>query len=171
MLERLYKPSKIKASISIFMFVAAILILLPQMSGVLESLNGHNITPDSDFFYNAGRLHEIKMTYSQEGINAYVWTRFSYDLVWPLIYLFFMVATLALMLDEKTKFIRYLPLIAVNFDLLENITCSLYFKVVENQFVASLASIFSAVKWVMIIGILLIQITLFIRVLYKRISQ
>lgn len=172
---KIYNSNKIRTILSIILFVSAIMFLLPQMSKVMEISSGTSITPDSDLWYSSQRLSEIKNMYGNKGISTYVSTRFSYDLLWPSIYFFFMVSTIASMTKTMNRnifinIIYLLPIVIVAFDMMENITCSLYFNGVFENITNSLAPFFSGIKWLLVISVLIIQLVLFIVYIVSRVK-
>lgn len=136
--------------------------ILPDMSNIMEKATGYTITPDSEFFYSTSLLTDIKELYKGAGAHAYIYTRFTYDLIWPCIYLFFMVNSLGIFTKSfkrtwKICGLYLLPFIAVFFDLLENITCSLYFYSDVFMPLGNMAMIFSGLKWIVITCVFGIQ--------------
>lgn len=171
----IHKFQKVKfwqALLSALLFLLALNVLLPVMSNA----SGNITTPDSDFFYNSIRLKEIGETYSHADVLAYTKTRFTYDLLWPLIYGFYMVSTIAYMTNSwknvsLLKLLYTLPFIAVFFDFIENILCSLYFLEIAQELAGFLAPIASRLKWLTILLILFIQAILIIISLLKSIKK
>mgnify|MGYP007130597623 CR=1 FL=1 len=48
-------------------------------------------TPDLSFFYTTEDLYQMAEALGEEGRQSYVRSRFTFDLVWPLVYAFFLV--------------------------------------------------------------------------------
>ena len=146
------------------------------MNDAVELVSTSGKTPDSDFFYNTDRLLEIKSLHNEAGIKAYVFTRFTYDLLWPVIYTFFMVSTIAFMTrDMKASkilsFIKILPYLGFVFDILENMSCSLYFLSIAMELTGLIAPIFSAIKWISIALTMFLQVILFIYMIYRKFKR
>lgn len=172
---RFYQTGRIRLVLSIILFALAINMLLPQMSAMIISANGIDVTPDSDFWYDSERLSEIRDMFSQEGKTAYVQTRFTFDFLWPLIYTFFFVSCIGYMMKSKERslliqVIYLLPFIAIALDIIENILCSLYFMSIGGEYIAPLASVASSLKWIgifMVFGIILILLVSKIFTLFR----
>ena len=114
-------------------------------------------SPDTFLGYNASELFDMARDYGQEGRDAYVLMRFTFDLAFPAIYLFFLVTAITRLLDKtpedsKLRMLNLLPFLAVIFDLLENIMTAtvmgMYPK--EAVFAASIAPYASVIKWVFV---------------------
>lgn len=171
----IHKFQKVKfwhALLSAILFFLALNLLLPMMT----SSSGHIHTPDSDFFYNSMRLKEIGDSYSHTDVLAYTKTRFTYDLLWSLIYGFYMVSTIAYMTKSwknifLLKHLYALPFIAVCFDFLENTLCSLYFFEIVQGLTGFFAPIISRLKWLTILAILLVQASLMVLSLLNAIKK
>lgn len=162
MLTKIFKPSSKKLLLSSLLFVLSIIFLLPLMTTLMENIAGTAVTPDSDFFYDTSRLIEIKALYGPIGGDIYFKTRFTLDLLWPMVYLFFMINSLGVLLDKLRldwcrRFIMSLPFIGVILDLMENIFCSIYMCLSQNVIISYSAVISSSLKWLVILSILFIQ--------------
>jgi len=136
-------------------------VVLPYMSGYTESLIGTNISPDTSFFVLPKRLYEIARIYGSDGRRAYIVLRFTFDLVWPCVYLLFFVSSFTYL--GMRKYI--LPILGVVFDLLENITASILMGLYPKEIypLAYLFSIFNAAKWVFITASFIMLIVLLIK--------
>ncbi len=165
-LSTLFKYNRKRLIISIVLFVLAILILFPVMLNLIKSVADSGETPDRIFGYGIKELEDIRKSYGSEGAKMYFMTRFTLDIIWPCIYVFFMVNVLVFLLDGlKGKWvlaIKMLPFIAVIFDLFENIFCSIYFFSGQKT-VGLIASFSSLIKWhlLMLIFLLFILLGLF----------
>jgi hypothetical protein len=152
-MKRKLKINGIIALLSLVVFVLFTATVLPAEAarsfdlGLVESI-------DTSFFYSATRLYEIIESYSYEVRLRYIYQRFSFDLVWPLVYGFFIISsTWYLIKDLNFKFkntIKYLPIIAVIFDFLENILVSLlmYLYPIQINLLGWVASFFTSLKWI-----------------------
>jgi hypothetical protein len=174
-MSSIYKIQKIKfwqVLLSLALFILALLFLLP----IMDTATGSIVTPDADFFYNHLRLTEIKDIYTQENISAYIHTRIAYDILWPLIYGFFLISTLGFMTKSTNKSklltaLYFMPILAVLFDLLENTMCSFYFSNIAPSITLYIAPIASALKWILIFIIFTIQFVLLVIRLFQQIKM
>ena len=135
-----------------FAFILFGVLVLPAESA--RSLEyGLNQSIDTSFFYTPTQLYQIIASYSRETRLLYIYQRFTFDLVFPIIYGSFVVVTIFYLTQNKkdklNKLLRLFPILAVTFDLLENITVSLlmYLYPTTIIFVAFIASIFTTLKW------------------------
>ncbi len=149
-MKALYSYNKTKLIVSIAMLLLAIIVLLPLMLSALRTATHVNITPDRSFGYDLEALEQIKQLYGYEGAKVYFFTRVTYDLLWPAIYLFFLINSYAFLLDglKERRLIAFkaLPFITVFFDLLENTFCSIYF--FKGHRLIGLIAVFSSrIKW------------------------
>ena len=109
---------------------------------------------DTNILYSVEDLYLIISGYSREVRLAYIYQRFTFDLIWPLIYgLFIVITTAYLLIKIKLKRINnliYFPFAAVAFDFLENISVSILMFIypIRINVLALLASLFTTLKWI-----------------------
>jgi len=95
-----------------------------------------------------------------QGRGAYVRARFTFDLIWPLVYTFFLSTAIswvyarALTADSLWRGANLGPVLAMLFDYLENLSASLVMVRYPHPTIVvdSLASLFTMSKWVLMIG-------------------
>jgi hypothetical protein len=162
--------------IPFFGFLGFILFVLPQES--LESAElGLVMSPDTSFFYTREELFEIAESYGEEGRNIYIEKRFSFDVVWPLAYGFFLVVFIQYGVEKgKLSRLRYaylIPIGAVLLDYLENIMTSvvMYRYPLRTFLIGDLAGIMTSLKWITLSFAFVLLVILFIRLLIKSIHQ
>ena len=145
-------------------FIASVIILVlfvgianPVVAKYMDKVTGGAPSPDTFLGYNASELLDMARDYGQEGRDAYVLMRFTFDLVFPAIYLFFLVSAITRLLyktpeGSKIRLLNLLPFLAVIFDLLENsmtaTVMGMYPK--EAVFAASAAPYASVIKWIFV---------------------
>jgi hypothetical protein len=146
------------ASLLIFLLFTA--LVLPGQSSKSESTTGIAGSPDMSFYYSPDELYQMAKSYGAEGRQAYIRARFTFDLVWPLVYGFFLAAGISWTFrnafsDEAIwQRANLAPILAVMFDYLENISTSL----VISRYPSStavldwLASVFTMAKWIFVAG-------------------
>ena len=109
---------------------------------------------DTSILYSVEDLYSIISGYSREVRLAYIYQRFTFDLIWPLVYgLFIVVSNAYLLIKIKIKRLNnliYFPLAAVGLDFLENISVSILMFIYPFRInaLAVLASIFTTLKWI-----------------------
>jgi hypothetical protein len=145
----------VAATVIFLLFTA--LVLPGQSSRSVESSQAP--TPDLSFYYSPGSLYQIASALGEDGRAAYIRARFTFDLVWPLVYTFFLTSTItwsfrAFSQGSWMRNANMIPILAILFDYLENISTSLvmYRFPDRTPVVDFLAPIFTSTKWVLVGG-------------------
>jgi len=144
--------------VAILVFVAFMVLVLPNMAGQLGEITGVDVSPDTSFIYSSTDLYEMAEAYGEEGRAYYIYSRFTFDVAWPLAYVFFLAVTTSYLYRNHSpgkswKLVNLLPLVGGIFDFLENSAASLvmYRYPLETPVVATLAPVFTFIKWVLIV--------------------
>ncbi len=153
-----YRVVKLPALIlSALIFILFMVLVLPGMAGQLEDITGVSVSPDTSFYYSAEDLFQMAEAYGEDGRAYYIYSRFTFDIVWPAVYLAFLVTSLTFVfryLPPANPFrqVNLLPILGAFFDLLENSAVSLvmYRYPLSTPLIASLAPLFTALKWIFI---------------------
>jgi len=152
--------TNIIALIALVVFLTFSATVLPNQSAALETYSGSTGSPDLSLFYTSRDLYQMAEQYGSAGRDAYV----PFDLVFPLIFTFFLVTAISWLLGRITsetspwRMLNLTPIPGMVFDFLENITAS----IVMHRFPAlspisaSLAPVFTFFKWVFVGGSFLI---------------
>lgn len=141
----------------IMLIVFMVLILPGQAALAKENADGAG-TPDLSFVYTVAELYRMAESYGEQGRSEYVRARFTFDLVWPLVYTFFLVTATSWLFEktfpEETLWRRanLIPLLAMVLDYLENISTSIVMvRFPAQTFVAAtLATVFTPLKWIFV---------------------
>jgi hypothetical protein len=141
------------AAVVIFLLFTA--LVLPQQASKSEQETGSAVSPDMSFFYAPADLYEIAESYGDEGRQAYVRARFTFDLVWPLVYTLFLATAISWVFgkafapDSRWQRANLAPLLGALFDYLENLSTSLVMLRYPTQtpVVDIFATVFTALKW------------------------
>ena len=149
-------------------FFVFTITVLPAQSAQAEQSMGETNVPDLSFYYSSEQLYKMAEGYGLEGRSAYIRARFTFDLVWPLVYGFFLVTSLSWLSKRvfpegsRWQVANLLPLAGVSFDYLENISTSLVMLRYphETWLAANLAGIFTTLKWTSI-GLSFVFLVLF----------
>jgi len=138
--EWLYRVTKWwLALVASIIFVLFVVIIFPEHAGTGGSASGKQaaiFSPDLSLWYSPGDLYKMAGALGNEGRRLYVWKHFTFDLAWPVVYLFFLVTSTTWLLktvlkqkgdnrERRLRRLNLLPLVAVSFDLLENVSTSL----------------------------------------------
>jgi hypothetical protein len=143
------------ALLALLVFVLFSVLVLPQQAAKAEQETGGSDSPDTSFFYTPSDLHQMAESYGEEGRQAYVRARFTFDLIWPLVYAFFLTTAIgwtfgrAFSSNSRWQMANLAPLLGTIFDYLENLSTSLVMIRYPNQTAAIdvLAPVFTALKW------------------------
>ena len=76
------------SALAIFLLFSA--LILPGQAANAESDTGSAESPDTSFYYSAGDLYRMAEVYGEQGRQAYVRARFTFDVIWPLVYTIFL---------------------------------------------------------------------------------
>ncbi len=146
------------ASLVIFALFSA--FVLPNQAAKAESYIGDAGSPDTSFIYTAADLYRFAEAYGPEGRAAYVRARFTFDLVWPLVYTFFLTSSItwayarAFLPASAWRLANLVPLAAMDFDFLENLSAALVMVRYPRAtaVVDVLAPVFTVLKWILVTG-------------------
>lgn len=167
------------AIVGLLVFLIFTATVLPaQSEKAAESANGAD-SPDGSFFYTSAELYESAKIFGESGRTAYIRSRWTFDVVWPLVYTIFLVTCIgwvfknAFSKESKLQLANLIPVVGMAFDFLENISTTIVMArfPVNAPIAVHLAPIFTPIKWVFVNGsfvVLLIGLVFLIR---KRIQQ
>ncbi len=161
--------------LTLLIMVLFMIFVLPGQAALAEGNAKGSISPDTSLFYAPGDLLQAAQEYGADGRQAYIQTRWTFDLVFPLVYISFLVSGISWFyqkLGKPGKLLGYsnlLPLLAGIFDYLENTGASLVMASYPAQVfgLALTTSIFSGVKWLLIGGSFLAYFALAVAVLFQ----
>lgn len=130
-------------------------LVLPQQAAQAAQETGGADSPDTLFFYTPGDLYRMAESYGAQGRQAYVRARFTFDLVWPLVYTLFLVTAVSWVVSRafapasRWQRANLAPLLGALFDYLENVSTSLVMLryPAQTAVVDQLAPLFTALKW------------------------
>jgi len=146
------------ASLVIFLLFSA--LVLPSQASRAQSDIGDAGSPDLSFFYSEEELYQMAERYGEEGRAAYIKARFTFDLIWPLVYAAFLAAGIswtnrkAFPLDSRWQQANIIPILGAFFDYLENVSTSIVMARYPSQTVVLdvSAAIFTMLKWIFVTG-------------------
>jgi hypothetical protein len=143
------------ALLALLIFLLFSALVLPQQATEAEQETGGADSPDTSFFYSANELYRMAQSYGEQGRQAYVRARFTFDLIWPLVYTLFLVTAISWIFgrafapDSRWQRANLAPLLGALFDYLENLSTSLVMLRYPDQtaVVDFLAPVFTMLKW------------------------
>lgn len=165
----------VSLAIMIFFMIA----VLPGQAVSAEQNAGGSISPDTSFFYGPKELLQAAKGYGETGRRAYIQARWTFDLVFPLVYITYLVAGISWFYQKVISPpgwispTNLLPVAAGLFDYLENTGASLVMGFYPGQIpgLALATAIFSGTKWLLISGSILAYITLAAAALFQWIGR
>ncbi len=145
-------------TLAVIMFFIA--LVLPAQALKAAAYSEDVGSPDMTFYYTANDLYQTAEKYGESGREEYVKARFTFDLIWPLVYTMFLSTSISWIFSKtgvSGNFLRrtnLIPVWGMLFDFLENIAISVvmirYPK--PTLVLDTIAPIFTLVKWVFVIG-------------------
>ena len=164
-------------AVAAVLFVAFLVAVLPAQSRAAEQISNGAGTPDMTLIYLPVDLYRMAEAYGEAGRVAYIQARFQFDIIWPIVYTFFLAFSTSWLLNKipsvkpKWHYLNILPVFGMLADYTENITAS----IVMARFpqlttgVDYLASIFSLAKWLLIYSSFAAVIIIFFIVVWRTI--
>lgn len=146
------------ALLSTIIFVLFTVVALPAQSDIAASTSENAGSPDTSFVYSADDLYEMAEAYGEVGRSAYIRARFTFDIVWPLVYTLFLATTISWTFQKTFtpqtwwRRLNLAPLFGALFDYLENISASLvmYRYPLQTPVVDFMVPLFTLLKWIFI---------------------
>ncbi len=143
---------------AVVIFILFTALVLPGQSSRSQSQAGEIGSPDLSIYYSPRSLYEMAEVYGEQGRTEYIRMRFTFDLIWPLVYTIFLTTTISWLYNRKFstnnpwKRINLLPVMGMTFDYLENISTSLvmYRYPAPTMVIDWLAGVFTTVKWLLV---------------------
>lgn len=135
-------------------------------------------TPDLSLTYTPDNLYRMAEAYGEDGRQEYIRARFTFDLAWPIVYGLFLTTSLTWLFvkafpqESVWRVANIVPILGVLFDYLENISTSLVMLRYPQTtpIAASLAPVFTLVKWILVGGSFILLLSGIIAATYTRIK-
>ena len=150
--------------VSVAVLAVFMATILPAKAADAASYTPTGASFDTSFFYTPAQAIERVGLYSPEGRAAYVYDRWTFDLVWPLVYGFFLLSGWAFGLscllpannggrDRGPAPWLLVPAMAVIFDFIENTAVTvLMLAYPASPFTAAVvASAGTLIKWILVV--------------------
>lgn len=141
-------------------FILFTVLVLPRQSASEGADSGETRSPDLSFYYTGNELNLMAEAYGETGRKAYVRARFSFDIIWPLVYTFFLCTSISWLakrgfpVESPWQQTNLVPIFGSLFDILENVSTSAvminYPRILP--ITAGLAGFFTLVKWMLVGG-------------------
>ncbi len=142
------------------LFMLFTTFVLPGQASSAKVNTGIDQSPDTSFLYSVDDLYQIAQAYGEQGRDYYIKARFTFDLIWPLVYMAFLTTTIswsylrAFKPDSILQKANLTPLLGMLFDYLENIAASIVMGryPTHTTIIEHLTPIFTLVKWIFVGG-------------------
>jgi len=164
------------ALIALIIFGIFMVFVLPGQAEQAEAIAPGVGSPDTTFLYGTRDLYSMAEGYGAEGRAAYIDARFTFDLVFPVIYGFFLVTAVSWMGGRvippasRWRSANLLPVLGVVFDFLENSMASIVMAryPAQTAVIDAFTPLFSVLKWICVGGSFGLLLVLVLRVMLKR---
>jgi len=157
-------------------FILFTALVLPRQAVEAELASSGAGSPDTSFWYTPTELYQMAETYGLAGRQAYVKARWTFDLVWPLVYTAFLSLTIswvyrrAFAAESCWQLANLVPVAGMLLDYLENSATSLVMARYPalTPGIAHLAPLFTLTKWVFVNGSFVLLLIGIIVALWRR---
>jgi hypothetical protein len=145
---------------TLVVFVLFSVLVLPGQAASAQENSGGGGTPDLSLFYSAGDLYRMAEAHGQAGREAFVQARWTFDLAFPLVYGAFLITAISWLFARVSpagsawRLANLAPVLAVILDYLENTCTSLVMLryPAHTPVVDSLAGVLTCLKWLFVVG-------------------
>ena len=145
-------------AVAVFLLFSA--LVLPGQSAQSKARLGGGAQPDTSLFYSADDLYRMAEAFGPAGRQAYIQTRLTFDVIWPLVYAFFLITSIswlagrAFRSGSPWRLLNLVPVLGIALDYLENsatvIVMARYPR--HTPVIDLLAPIFTFSKWAFVGG-------------------
>lgn len=166
------------------LFLLYLFLILPNESRNSDLITGGLASPDTEFFYTSDYLQDLVSSYSPEAREYYVVSKVRFDILWPLVYGIWLTSSVGLLIrgiknkgsfEEKViiNWLPLLPLVAVGFDFLENITVSIVMIAHPDVswVILNAAPVLTTLKWFTLGGSMVIAMVLLGYFIYRMLKS
>ncbi len=143
---------------SLVLMIGFMVFVLPNQARESTMETGSDRSPDTSFYYTPDDLYQMAEEYGESGREAYIHARWTFDLVFPLVYTSFLAIGISWFIQRLPdwgdiwKWANLLPILGGIFDLLENTAATLVFSMFPDRLHAVMvsASVLTLIKWVLV---------------------
>lgn len=147
--QYIIKISEQKKGIT-FLFLIFLFVVLPMMSFLNTFISKQSLSFDTNFLFHVDQYYTIRNSLGENGRLYYIFERFTFDLIWPVVYtLFFLSLAQYIHLKNKKKVIVVLSFSSIIFDYLENIFAVIFVLLYPStaHYLIYMLMIFTILKW------------------------
>ena len=161
---------------ALVLFVLFTATVLPAQAARAEAASGGVGSPDQSLLYTPADLYGWAEAYGAEGRSAYVRARLTFDVVWPLVYAFFLTTAIgwslrrALPPESRWQLLNLVPLVGLLLDYVENLSAATVMAryPARTPLVEWLAPLATALKWLFVNGSFVILLAALLALLWRR---
>lgn len=147
-----------RALLGLIVFLLFTALVLPAQAEKAAAYTVHG-SPDGAFWYTPAELKRMAADYGAEGRQAYANARWQFDILWPLVYAFFLTTALSFVyakggLCGNARLLNLVPLTGMLLDFAENLSTSwvMLRYPAPAPLAAALAPVFTLLKWLFVNG-------------------
>ena len=141
-------------------FLVFSVLVLPGQSARAETYAESVGSPDTSLLYSPDDLYDTAEAYGEEGRTAYVRSRFTFDVIWPLVYTLFLSTAISWVYGRafaplsRWQLANIAPLLGALLDYLENVFASIVMLRYPDHtaVIDMLAPVSTLVKWIFVSG-------------------
>ena len=167
------------ALVGLVIFLAFMAFVLPGQAEKAGEYSEGIGSPDQTFFYSASDLYEMADAYGEAGRAAYIRARWTFDVIFPIAYTFFLATSIAWFfkqafpINSKWQMFNLFPVLGMLFDYLENTGASIVLGRFPQQtpVIAEITPLLSIVKWFFVNGSFVVLLAGILFALYRRIQK
>lgn len=165
--------------LALLIFILFTTFVLPSQAAAGREISAGAGSPDLSFYYSAEDLYAMAEAYGEQGRAAYVRARFTFDLIWPLVFTFFMATSISWLSkkifssDSQWQIANLIPLFGADFDYFENISAAIVMARYPQTsgFFANLAGFATSIKWTLVAGSSILIFVFSLIALWKHFSN
>ncbi|MDX9956101.1 MAG: hypothetical protein RBT75_18525 [Anaerolineae bacterium] len=141
-------------------FILFMALVLPGQAAAAQAIAGGVGAPDTSFWYTPADLYRMAAAYGPEGRAAYIHARWTFDVIWPVVYTAFLALALSWVSRRvfapasRWQWANLVPTAGMVLDYLENSAASLVMARYPalTPGVVHLAPVFTLAKWIFVTG-------------------
>ena len=157
-------------------FILFTALVLPRQAAEAEIASGGVGSPDTSFWYTPTELYQMAAAYGPAGRQAYIRARWTFDLVWPLVYTAFLSLAISWVYQQtfaaesRWQLANLVPVAGMLLDYLENSAASLVMARYPalTPGIAHIAPLFTLTKWVFVSGSFVLLLIGIVVALWRR---
>ena len=139
----------------LLIFILFMVLILPSQSNREIETRAGSATPDLSLFYTPDELYQMAETFGPVGRKAFILARWTFDVVWPMVYTIFLVTSISWLVGRgfpsasRWQLTNMVPILAAALDFLENISNTVVMAryPLKTPIFATLAPFFTLFKW------------------------